>query len=128
MAGNAGITVTARGPLVSGKDAEHVAAFLREAQDEVSQQAFANLHQLMDKNFKHPTPYYETQVLNQRVENTNVIHDRGIVYGPWLEGVSSRNQTTRFKGYHIFRDAARQTQKEVPALVLHVMRRYLGRM
>jgi hypothetical protein len=24
-------------------------------------------------------------------------------YGPWLEGVGSRNLTTRFKGYHSFR-------------------------
>lgn len=29
-------------------------------------------------------------------------------YGPWLEGTGSRNQTTRFKGYHGFRRAAQQ--------------------
>jgi hypothetical protein len=32
-----------------------------------------------------------------------VISDRGVVYGPWLEGTGSRNQTTRFKGYASFR-------------------------
>jgi hypothetical protein len=26
-------------------------------------------------------------------------------YGPWLEGTGSRNLTTRFKGYHSFRQA-----------------------
>lgn len=29
--------------------------------------------------------------------------DSGVVYGPWLEGVGSRNATTRFKGYASFR-------------------------
>ena len=32
------------------------------------------------------------------------IHDSNVVYGPWLEGVGSRNDTTRFKGYAIFRN------------------------
>jgi len=27
-------------------------------------------------------------------------------YGPWLEGIGSRNETTRFKGYHGYRMAA----------------------
>ena len=32
-----------------------------------------------------------------------IITDSGVVYGPWLEGVSNRNITTRFKGYASFR-------------------------
>lgn len=32
-----------------------------------------------------------------------VISDGGVIYGPWLEGVGSRNDTTRFKGYGAFR-------------------------
>lgn len=28
----------------------------------------------------------------------------GVVWGPWLEGSSKRNTSTRFKGYHLFRD------------------------
>lgn len=35
-----------------------------------------------------------------------VISDGGVVYGPWLEGVGSRNQSTRFKGYFSFRRTA----------------------
>jgi hypothetical protein len=29
-------------------------------------------------------------------------------YGPWLEGTGSRNETTRFKGYHGFRMAGQE--------------------
>ena len=31
------------------------------------------------------------------------ITDGGVIYGPWLEGLGSRNATTRFKGYASFR-------------------------
>jgi len=31
------------------------------------------------------------------------IDDSKVVYGPWLEGTGSRNETTRFKGYSSFR-------------------------
>lgn len=34
----------------------------------------------------------------------------GVVWGPWLEGTSKRNTSTRFKGYHLFRDVRRQLQ------------------
>lgn len=34
----------------------------------------------------------------------------GVVWGPWLEGTSKRNASTRFKGYHLFRDVRRQLQ------------------
>lgn len=43
--------------------------------------------------------------LNGRIDDGNVI------YGPWLEGVSSRNKTTRFKGYHSFRLTAQWLRK-----------------
>lgn len=36
--------------------------------------------------------------------------DSGVVWSPWLEGSSKRNASTRFKGYHPFRDVRRQLQ------------------
>jgi hypothetical protein len=49
------------------------------------------------------------------------IDDSQIIYGPWLEGISSRNQTTRFKGYASFRWATGQIGKRaVPVLRAHV--------
>jgi hypothetical protein len=29
---------------------------------------------------------------------------RGVTWGPWLEGGTKRNRSTKFKGYHPFRD------------------------
>jgi len=40
------------------------------------------------------------------------IDDDGVIYGPWLEGTSSRNQTTRFPGYGAFRMTAQWLEKQ----------------
>ena len=68
------------------------------------------------------------QVTNQRQGDVQIIHDRRIVYGPWLEGVSRRNQTTRFKGYHSFRRATQAVLPKVVALANHVLPPFLRRM
>ena len=39
---------------------------------------------------------------------------RGVTWGPWLEGTSKRNSSTRFKGYHLFRKTRQQLQKMAP--------------
>jgi hypothetical protein len=36
------------------------------------------------------------------------------IYGPWIEGTSSRNKTSRFKGYHIYRQAKQFIQSQIP--------------
>ena len=45
------------------------------------------------------------------------IDDGGVIYGPWLEGVSTRNQTTRFKGYFSFRRTSQWLQSQVKGVV-----------
>jgi len=47
---------------------------------------------------------YRRNVHGQLLSNQHaLITDGGVVYGPWLEGVGSRNEVTRFKGYSSFR-------------------------
>lgn len=70
---------------------------------------------------RQPTPYYWTQIFTRRDVEDRVIHDSGVVYGAWLEGVSERNQTTRFKGYHTFRDIAQDLQRRAPDIADRVI-------
>lgn len=42
-------------------------------------------------------------------------------YGPWLEGTGSRNQTTRFKGYHGFRQATQVLNDEAASVAEEVL-------
>jgi len=45
----------------------------------------------------------------------------GLVYGPWLEGVGSRNATTRFKGYFSMRKAANSVAAKAKAIAQPVI-------
>jgi len=57
------------------------------------------------------TGHYARSIHGRMVSSLHgVINDSGVVYGPWLEGVSSRNQATRFKGYAMFRKAKEKLQ------------------
>lgn len=49
------------------------------------------------------------------------ITDSGVIYGPWIEGTSRRNETTRFKGYAAGRRTAQALQRMAPRLAgIHV--------
>ena len=56
------------------------------------------------------------------------IDDSRPVYGPWLEGVSSRNQTTRFKGYATFRHTMGELERQSDEIVSKHVRRALARL
>lgn len=38
----------------------------------------------------------------------------GVTWGPWLEGTSQRNSSTRFRGYHLFRKTKQELQRRAP--------------
>lgn len=121
------VQIVISGPLFNGMAEAAVGAMVEEIQNVLGSQGLANVQQFLDQSIQHPTPYYETQITVQRQANDVVVHDRGIAYGPWLEGVSERNRATRFKGYHAFRRATDELRRQAPALVEHVVRRALGR-
>lgn len=122
------VRVVLSGPVFDGRAQQAVDDFLDAAKSEVAAQASAEVHLILDQSIRNPTPYYETQITVERMQNDRVVHDRGIVYGPWLEGVSYRNQITSFKGYHAFRDATRRMQQKASPLVAVVLHRFLPRM
>ena len=55
----------------------------------------------------------------------SMMHDSGVVYGPWLE---FGNPSTRFRGYHVFRRTAQYMQGQVKPIMQGVMRRYISRL
>lgn len=52
--------------------------------------------------FRHPTGRYRSSVRVEHLGGDALIHDGGIVYGPWLNGTAPRNRGSRFKGYGIW--------------------------
>jgi len=52
----------------------------------------------------HPTGFYKSRIAIDRRSIYRGITDSNVIYGGWLEGVTSRNRISRFKCYHTFRD------------------------
>jgi hypothetical protein len=125
--GSGGITITLSGPFFTGAPADVMAAMLREMQYQVAAQVSADVHQNLDRSLQHPTPYYETQIMVQDRVDTFVVHDRGIVYGPWLES-GARSRPSSFKGYASFRRAHASATQKAPAIVAKVARDFIGRL
>lgn len=122
--------VKLRGPLFTGDHGR--AASLecaRELTDRVVRYANEAVHVNLHTSIRHPTPYYETQInILERGIADRSVNDRGVIYGPWLEGTSSRNQSTRFKGYASFRRATQQTRGALNSLSGAIIKKYVTRM
>lgn len=54
--------------------------------------------------------------------------ERRVTWAPWLEGVSKRNESTGFGGYHMFRKTRLQLQKMAPDIAQEELDKVLPRM
>lgn len=103
--------ITVKGEPNWTKVAGKVEDAVENAGEDVAQEAYDEVRKRLRSVLQNPTGRYESRVLVSNQSNSLVISDGGIVYGPWLEGVSSRNNTSRFKGYHVFRTTLQQMEK-----------------
>ena len=81
--------------------------------------------------FRHPTPYYWTRTeVRKNPEGDGLsIWDNYIIYGPWLEGLGSRNSPkTRFPGYASMRRAAGVLERRASGTANNTIRRHVGRL
>lgn len=123
------VEVKASGPLFNGTASALVQRYTREGGEEVAQWAEAEVHRVLGQVLRNPTGYYESQVrVDQVSPDSFTITDGGVVYGPWLEGVSSRNQSTRFKGYATFRRVAERVEKRADRTFAQIFARIQGRL
>jgi hypothetical protein len=123
------VTVHVRGPIFDGRASHAVTRYLHQTRRDVAAQAYSNVMHNLDTSIRHPTPYYETQITTDHRGETEVVNDRGIIYGPWLEGTGSRNSPkTRFRGYRSFRRATATTRREATGLAERTLQHYLPEM
>jgi len=122
------VDIDTSGPMFDARIYRAINNLIEDAQHAVGQAALSEWHMNLDGSIRNPTPYYETQLIAERVGHDVVVHDRGIIYGPWLEGTSSRNQTTRFKGYAAARRSTQAVQERVPSIVARILPSHLARM
>lgn len=127
---SASVSVSATGPLFDGRAALAVAAFQAESVDVLSKDAMSEVLFTQQTDFQRPTGQYWSRMEILRVSvpsGYGKMVTNPSVYAPWLEGVSSRNATTRFKGYQSFRRGFQAMMQNMPAILEDVARRTLGR-
>ncbi len=126
------VEIETDGPLFDGRWQPALEEFVTDAVDEVARQGLANWHTALDLSLRHPTGHYESMLTEELVTSeVAVVHDRGMVYGPWLEGTGSRNSpVTSFPGYAGARRATQQLESQVDRvlapLVVNLVRHLNG--
>lgn len=121
------ISVTTAGPIFEGRAQAEIEAVTTAVLDDVSVMGVGVVRDTSKGSFRHPRPYYWTRIdadgsgaLQRRIT------DQGVIYGPWLEGISSRNRTTRFKGYAMWRRSVGEIQKRVARITKAAAERIAG--
>lgn len=97
------VQVIPSGPFFDGGINRAASAGVDEASVAVSQTGVKMVVSRLGNVLVNPTGRYVSQIQTDRSALGPVITDGGAVYGPWLEGVDSRNTSSRFKGYATFR-------------------------
>lgn len=124
------IDVTFRGPLFDGRAERAMADACDDARDDIASYAEERVLLGTATHFKTRTPYYETRITTERVTaEVSLVHDQGVVYGPWLEGVGTRNRARPgFPGYGHWRAAKQATAVRGPQIAEIAVQRHLPEM
>jgi len=120
------MSVTYSGPLFDGRLERAVDAGVDEAEERIAEAGVNVVRNELAHVLQHPTGHYESVIQTERVVGDWAVTDGGIVYGPWLAGVSGRNQSTRFKGYSHWRRAGQQLQAQAADIASPVIAEHIG--
>lgn len=94
--------------------------------DALAQEGVDRVKARLRQVLQHPTGYYQSRITVDRRSTYRGITDGGVVYGGWLEGVSSRNKTTRFKGYRTFRIVQQELNKDKEKLAQPLVNKFIS--
>jgi hypothetical protein len=123
------LNVVLKGPTVEGLAGPMLAVALDAALEEVADYTKFEVNMELDTVLKNPTGYYESQIRSERVSaEAFSVNDSGVIYGPWLEGVGSRNATTSFKGYATFRRVRNRMAQKSEAIIGAAISALCGRL
>lgn len=119
MAFSLRIRTSTEGALFDARAHQLFSEFEGDLEEEGAEWALDHIKATFHTSFREPTGYYESHVTVHSTPSGTEVWDggqHGPAYGPWLEGISSRNDTTRFKGYHAFRKAAAALEARIEAM------------
>jgi hypothetical protein len=119
--------VTKSGPLFDGRADLVVQVATEDIANEVSIEGMGLIRSDLWRVIRtHPTGQYIRHVQTIKVGSGRDINLGGLIYGPWIEGTSSRNATTRFKGYSTFRRMRQEIDAKAEEIGNRTMARHMG--
>lgn len=122
------IEVSANGPVFDGR-AEHIMRdFADESGAAVAREGIDVVRTEFAKVVQHPTGRYSRSIQMVSYGSRHAVNDGGMIYGPWLAGVGSRNKKSRFKGYAHWRRAAQQLERRAASVTKALLPRFIGRL
>jgi hypothetical protein len=123
----ANTTIQLKGPMLDGSGDRALNTAIDLAARRLMDDALQEVEQETTV-FKAPTGVYKS-LLHIVVSPPwfRVVPGR-LPYVAWLEGTSRRNQTTRFKGYHLFRNARRRVESYAGQRFESYLRPHLARL
>lgn|SRR6266540_608761 len=93
------------GPLFTGADSAILRRFNADAKQLLGDAGVEQVRLRVGRRASHPSGAFAAAVtVKDFKKGKTIMADYPqVLYGPWLEGTSTRNATTRFKGYKLFR-------------------------
>lgn len=116
------------GPIFNGTADPIIRAYCNDAEKAVADEGVTMVRQYLHGVLRHPTGYYASHIQTDRLAGDQVINDGNVVYGPWLEGTSRRNHTTRFRGYRTFRLTTQRLKARAVGIAERRLPMYLERL
>jgi len=110
------INVDTSGPLFDGMAENIVRDWLDATKREVADMGVRELDAIVMDKTGRGTGHYQSQITTRVIRYNDVLITDPVIYSAWLEGISKRNESTRFKGYHLWRRTRlrlRRTFKDV---------------
>lgn len=132
MATRINLEVDIKGPFFQGDYTRELHKHLDEAKADIAQMGVNRIQERIGARAKNPSGYYAGHVVTDVVKpfNDQIIElsGRAVAYGPWIEGTSSRNSTTRYKGYRIFRQVRSWLRKAATPIAQAKIDQFVNRM
>lgn len=127
------VEVNLHGPVFDGRAAAWSDELVKDLQKTVADQALVEWESDLEGAIRHSTPRYQLFLHAERRDRDEVVNDgygqtNDLKYGPWLEGVGSRNApVTRFPGYHALAGAFESVKGQVDDLCKMPVEEYVER-
>ncbi len=117
-----------KGPLTDGTAERVVQEYRQDLEKVLARRAAQLVVRILKSRIRNPTPYYWNQIRAIPLGGHWEVVDGNVVYGPWLEGVGSRNRARPgFPGYHAFQLAGQTMDAQAGTIGEQHLRLYIPR-